>query len=111
MIWPDLISLSKWLPLSAIPFDASRITDRLFAVAEDAFILVTTYADVSLQPQEGGPFVSAILWACDTSAAGRAVDRRIEDDEGIIRHPPEALLPALGSGSYKAILAALRRCQ
>ena len=102
------MSVAKWSPLSALTFPFERLTDRLVQAGSEVFFLVTPYADLSLSPRDGGPFVSALLWACDCTAALRAIEMKIEADVGVQRSPPDEVLPCAGMLRYNDILIGLR---
>ena len=107
MNWNDLLSLDKWQRLSALPYALTPIADLLFELDGQAFCLGTPYSDESLQVQDGGPFMGCLLWACDRSAALRAVERQIEKDQLIQNEPPKELIPFSSSRTYGAILNGL----
>lgn len=108
MLWKELISIPKWTALGQLPFRSSHLGRNLYAIDTNQYCLVTPYANKTFVVKPGGPFVSALLWACGDGAALRAVAGEVEKDEKILVSVPSELLPAEAASSYHTILCGLK---
>lgn len=110
MLWYDLLHLQKWCPLAQITYEYEVLDDNLCRFEDTKYFLRTPYTvrDGKITMVDGGPFLSALVWACGDGAVLRAVRQELEKDDGRVLTPPRELLPSDNVAGYGAILAGLR---
>lgn len=106
-MWPQLLRLRQWTPLSRTGLGARHLEDILFKLDESAFLLCAPY-DAQLRPLANDVAVTAVVWAESEGAARRAVLQQLEADEPSDSQPPAEILLRPGLERYGQIREAGR---
>lgn len=108
MDWLALTNLQAWSPLRDLPTPVLALSGSLFSLGSDQYVFAVPY-NGELVPTPDGPRVTLAIWAASDGAALRALEMRIEEDDLVIRSPPDELLPPRTMPTYRAIRSAARR--
>lgn len=108
MNWNELVSLEESISISILDMSLEELDESLFKISVTKYLIISPYRGNHLEQMEGGPFLTALLWACSDGAALRAYNMMIERDDMVTAMPPPILLPAEDANTYSAILTCLK---
>lgn len=89
--WSTLRALRAWTSLSEVPASAIHLGGVLYRIAPGAYVTCVPY-NQELEPVDGAPLVTMLLWAESDGAAKRSQLMEIEADQRRDEHPPAEML-------------------
>jgi hypothetical protein len=107
--WNELVSLEEWISISRLDISFEELDESLLKISMNKYFVTSPFRGNCLEEMEGGPFLTALLWACSDGAALRAYNMMIERDDMVTAMPPPILLPAEDANTYSAILICLKK--
>jgi hypothetical protein len=107
----QILCLPRWTPFSYLgpsPESDRFVQEFLYRLADNIHLCLSPINGKSFE-EEGGPFMTGILWGCDEGAVKRAWSMDIESDQGATSVVPVELLPPSVQPTYGSILLGLKR--